>query len=94
MLQGIQELLDRAGASWPRIDLLILGTTLATNALIERKGARTALLTTAGFRDLRAPSAWKTATRNTTFSWTSPSPWCRARGATASPSAWTRKAAC
>ncbi|WP_306805085.1 hydantoinase/oxoprolinase N-terminal domain-containing protein, partial [Escherichia coli] len=33
-------------------DLLILGTTLATNALIERKGARTALLTTAGFRDL------------------------------------------
>ncbi|GFN26129.1 hypothetical protein ADE_18270 [Achromobacter denitrificans] len=52
VLQGIQELLDRAGASWPRIDLLILGTTLATNALIERKGARTALLTTAGFRDL------------------------------------------
>src|SRR6266850_8416980 len=30
---------------------LIHGTTLATNALIERKGARTALLTTAGFRD-------------------------------------------
>src|SRR6266550_2057672 len=30
---------------------LIHGTTLVTNALIERKGARTALLTTAGFRD-------------------------------------------
>jgi len=52
VLQGIQELLDQAGADWPRIRLLILGTTLATNALIERKGARTALLTTAGFRDL------------------------------------------
>ena len=30
---------------------MIHGTTLATNALIERKGARTALITTAGFRD-------------------------------------------
>lgn len=52
VLQGIEELLDEAGLAWPRVDLLILGTTLATNALIERKGARTALLTTAGFRDL------------------------------------------
>lgn len=52
VLQGIQELLGQAGAGWPQISLLILGTTLATNALIERKGARTALLTTAGFRDL------------------------------------------
>ena len=33
------------------VDLVIHGTTLATNALIERKGARTALLTTEGFRD-------------------------------------------
>ena len=33
------------------MDLVIHGTTLATNALIERKGARTALITTAGFRD-------------------------------------------
>ena len=32
--------------------MLIHGTTLATNALIERKGAKTALLTTAGFRDV------------------------------------------
>lgn len=52
VLQGIQELLAQAGLGWPQIGLLILGTTLATNALIERKGARTALLTTAGFRDL------------------------------------------
>ena len=52
VLQGIEELLDQAGLAWPQVSLLILGTTLATNALIERKGARTALLTTAGFRDL------------------------------------------
>lgn len=52
VLQGIEELLDQTGLQWPDVSLLILGTTLATNALIERKGARTALLTTAGFRDL------------------------------------------
>jgi N-methylhydantoinase A len=34
------------------VALVIHGTTLATNALIERKGARTALLTTEGFRDV------------------------------------------
>jgi N-methylhydantoinase A len=36
------------------VGLVIHGTTLATNAIIERKGARTALLTTAGFRDVLA----------------------------------------
>ena len=51
VLEGIGELLAQAGQPWQAVDLLILGTTLATNALIERKGARTALLTTAGFRD-------------------------------------------
>src|SRR4051794_18014768 len=33
------------------LSIIIHGTTLATNAIIERKGARTALLTTTGFRD-------------------------------------------
>ena len=35
-----------------RVELLIHGTTLATNALIERRGARTAFITTQGFRDV------------------------------------------
>src|SRR5450830_1016187 len=52
VLEGIGELLVQAGQPWQAVDLLILGTTLATNALIERKGARTALITTEGFRDL------------------------------------------
>ena len=52
VLAGIDELLIAAQLSWPDVDRLVLGTTLATNALIERKGARTALVTTAGFRDL------------------------------------------
>ena len=52
VLGGIEALLEQAGLRWAEVDSLILGTTLATNALIERKGARTALLTTEGFRDL------------------------------------------
>ncbi|PJZ02926.1 methylhydantoinase [Pantoea rodasii] len=52
VIAGIDEVLSQAALDFSAIDLLILGTTLATNALIERKGARTALITTAGFRDL------------------------------------------
>ena len=49
--QGVQSLLDEAGLAAARVRAVAHGTTLATNALIERKGARTALLTTEGFRD-------------------------------------------
>ncbi|HTY78787.1 MAG TPA: hydantoinase/oxoprolinase family protein [Candidatus Bathyarchaeia archaeon] len=49
--QGVVSVLGDAGSAAGDVRSLIHGTTLATNALIERKGARTALLTTAGFRD-------------------------------------------
>jgi N-methylhydantoinase A len=49
--QGIHALLDQAAIAPGVVQAVVHGTTLATNALIERKGARTALLTTAGFRD-------------------------------------------
>jgi N-methylhydantoinase A len=46
-------LVTRAAGIVPRqVGLIIHGTTLATNAVIERKGAKTALLTTEGFRDV------------------------------------------
>lgn len=48
---GVRSLLAEAGSTAARVRTLIHGTTLATNALIERKGARTALITTEGFRD-------------------------------------------
>ncbi|TWT05195.1 hydantoinase/oxoprolinase family protein [Reyranella sp. CPCC 100927] len=51
VLDGTRRILAQAGVAASDLDLVIHGTTLATNALIERKGARTALLTTAGFRD-------------------------------------------
>ena len=49
--QGVVTLLHEAGSAPASVSTLIHGTTLATNALIERKGAKTGLLTTAGFRD-------------------------------------------
>jgi N-methylhydantoinase A len=52
VMSGIAQLLEEAGLAPAAVGLVIHGTTLATNALIERKGARTALLTTEGFRDV------------------------------------------
>ena len=51
VLQGVRQVLDETGAKATDISHVVHGTTLFTNALIERKGARTALVTTAGFRD-------------------------------------------
>src|SRR2546426_956337 len=49
--EGIHALLDEAGVRSDAVRAVVHGTTLATNALIERKGAKIALLTTEGFRD-------------------------------------------
>mgnify|MGYP006421376529 FL=1 len=51
VLEGIDTILQRSGVKASDVTLVIHGTTLATNALIERKGAHTALITTDGFRD-------------------------------------------
>lgn len=51
ILKGVTEVTTKAGVSYADIDQLIHGTTLATNALIERRGAKTAFITTEGFRD-------------------------------------------
>ncbi len=54
VIAGVRDILAMAGLAAPDIQIVVHGTTLATNALIERKGARTALITTAGFRDVLA----------------------------------------
>ena len=51
VLAGIDLILHDAGLAPADLGQIIHGTTLATNAIIERKGARTALLATRGFRD-------------------------------------------
>ncbi len=50
--EGIRGLLERVPGFMPKIDEIIHGTTLVINAIIERKGAKTALITTRGFRDI------------------------------------------
>jgi N-methylhydantoinase A len=52
IIQGSRELLADAHLSPSSLSEVIHGTTVATNAILERRGARTGLLTTAGFRDL------------------------------------------
>ena len=54
VLEGVASILRGAGLTPADVGILVHGTTLATNAIIERKGARTALVTTQGFRDVLA----------------------------------------
>ena len=63
-LQGIRRTLSLAGVAGGAVGLVSHGTTVATNAVLEGRGARTALITTAGFRDvlelrrIRAPQLY------------------------------------
>jgi len=52
VVEGTRGVLEAAGIGFADIDVFVHGTTLATNAVIERKGARTALIATDGFRDV------------------------------------------
>ncbi len=52
VLDGMLRVLAEAGVDATVLTSVIHGTTLATNALINRTGARTAFITTAGFRDV------------------------------------------
>ena len=50
--ESLEVALPRIGISGPEIEEVIHGTTVATNAILERRGVRTGLITTAGFRDV------------------------------------------
>ena len=52
IIDGMHQVCKKAGISPTEIQQIIHGTTLATNALIERRGAKTAFITTKGFRDV------------------------------------------
>ena len=52
IIDGIQQVCAKANINLSQIAQIIHGTTLATNALIQRRGAKTALITTEGFRDV------------------------------------------
>jgi N-methylhydantoinase A len=50
--QGVLNAIDKASINLKKQDLIIHGTTTTTNALLERKISKTALITTKGFRDV------------------------------------------
>ena len=52
LVLGIAEIIELSRTSGRGIEILIHGTTVATNTVLQRNGARTALVTTAGFRDV------------------------------------------
>jgi N-methylhydantoinase A len=52
VIAGLQQLLEMAGISASTVDMALHATTVATNAVLERKGASTGLITTEGFRDI------------------------------------------
>ncbi len=64
VLDGIEHLLGKAGVDGGEVGEVSHGTTVATNAVLEHRGARTALVTTRGFRDvlelrrIRAPQLY------------------------------------
>ncbi len=51
-LRAVLRAFDAAGVALPDVDLIVLGTTVGTNALIQRRGARVAYLATEGFEDV------------------------------------------
>ena len=52
VMTGVEQLCAKAGVSLDEIDLLLHGTTIATNITLEHKGAEVGLITTEGFRDI------------------------------------------
>src|SRR5918997_1283578 len=52
LMEGMSNGVSKADASFAEANLFLHGTTVAINALLERKGARAALVTTRGFRDI------------------------------------------
>jgi len=52
IITGMKQVCEQADISPAKIEQIIHGTTLATNALIEQRGAKTAFITTEGFRDV------------------------------------------
>ena len=52
VIEGLQDLLTQSGAAFADVQAIVHGTTLVTNAVIERRGAPTGMLVTQGFRDI------------------------------------------
>ena len=65
--KGINACLHELNVSFQEIERLVHGTTIGTNAILERRGAKTAVLTTRGFRDLLELGQTRRMAPNTLF---------------------------
>ncbi len=93
VLHGVRLILGDAGKGFGDIAVFVHGTTLATNAVIERRGARTALIATEGFRDV-LDIANESRYDQYDLTIEKPRPWCPVRCASRCRSAWTCMARC
>ena len=73
-LNGIRLALEQAGASATDLDQVLHGTTVATNMILEGKGARTALVTTRGFRHVLAIGRQDIPRKANLYTWVKPVP--------------------
>jgi N-methylhydantoinase A len=85
---GIADVLQEAGIAGGNVKELIHGTTVATNAIIERRGARTGLVTTEGFRNLLEIGRLRLM-RLYDMDQERPTPWCAGAGASKWPNGST-----
>lgn len=73
VVEGVGLATKRAGNAPGEVERIVHGTTVATNAVLERSGPRTGLITTAGFRDVLEIGRLRTPTLYD-LSWSKPSP--------------------
>ena len=93
--RGVLNALAELGIDTAAIRVFVHGTTIATNTLLERKGAKTALVTTEGFRDtIEIGRTRRLIAGCSTSSSCAPSRWCRGTDASKSANAWRRTARC
>ena len=74
VIEGVVELIENHNVDPSEIDLFAHGTTVATNAVIERKGATVGLITTSGFRDVLEIGRQMRQQMYSCLLYTSPSP--------------------
>jgi N-methylhydantoinase A len=73
-LNGIRLAMAQAGATGPDLDQVLHGTTVATNMILEGKGARAALVTTRGFRHVLAIGRQDIPRKANLYTWIKPVP--------------------
>jgi N-methylhydantoinase A len=71
-LAGLRLALEQAGHAAPQLKRVLHGTTVATNMILEGKGARAALVTTAGFRHVLAIGRQDIPRRANLYAWLKP----------------------